>query len=64
MPHVADLVLVERALKLAGISGGATVHASDPDRQTKVRAMRDQQLTFLVTTTILERGVTFPGSRS
>lgn len=61
VPHVADLVLVERALKLAGISGGATVHASDPERQAKVQAMRDQHLTFLVTATILERGVTFPG---
>ena len=38
-----------------------TVHASDPDRLDKVQAMRDHQLAFLVTTTILERGVTFPG---
>ena len=38
----------------------ATVHAQDPDRKSKVMAMRRQELDFLVTTTILERGVTFP----
>ena len=38
-----------------------TVHASDPQRLQKVQAMRERQLSFLVTTTILERGVTFPG---
>ena len=38
-----------------------TVHASDPQRLQKVQAMRERQLSFLVTTTIIERGVTFPG---
>jgi competence protein ComFA len=38
-----------------------TVHASDPLRQEKVQAMREQKYLFLVTTSILERGVTFPG---
>lgn len=37
----------------------ATVYGDDPDRQTKVQAFRDQQVQVLLTTTILERGVTF-----
>lgn len=38
-----------------------SVHAEDPDRKEKVIRMRKRQITLLVTTTILERGVTFPG---
>ncbi|UOQ94405.1 DEAD/DEAH box helicase family protein [Halobacillus shinanisalinarum] len=37
-----------------------SVHAEDPEREEKVRAFRDQAYRILVTTTILERGVTFP----
>lgn len=37
-----------------------TVHAEDPERKEKVQRMRDKKLPMLVTTTILERGVTFP----
>lgn len=37
-----------------------SVHSSDALRKEKVQAMRDQKLDFLITTTILERGVTFP----
>lgn len=36
------------------------VHASDENREEKVQAFRDKQYQILVTTTILERGVTFP----
>ncbi|WP_019153849.1 DEAD/DEAH box helicase [Robertmurraya massiliosenegalensis] len=36
------------------------VHAEDPERKTKVQFMRDKKIPILVTTTILERGVTFP----
>lgn len=36
------------------------VHAEDSDREEKVNLFRRKQLTILVTTTILERGVTFP----
>nr|WP_144541139.1 DEAD/DEAH box helicase [Cytobacillus oceanisediminis] len=36
------------------------VHAEDPDRKGKVQAMRDKEIPMLLTTTILERGVTFP----
>ncbi|MBU5224822.1 DNA/RNA helicase, partial [Vibrio cholerae] len=36
------------------------VHAEDPDRKEKVQKMRNKEVDLLVTTTILERGVTFP----
>lgn len=36
------------------------VHAEDPDRKEKVKAMRNKEIPLLITTTILERGVTFP----
>lgn len=37
----------------------ATLHAKDSHRQKKVQAFRQQAIQLLVTTTILERGVTF-----
>lgn len=39
---------------------GTSVYAADPRRKEKVMAMRKHQVQYLVTTTILERGVTFP----
>jgi len=36
------------------------VHAEDPQRKEKVQAMRNKEIPILLTTTILERGVTFP----
>jgi competence protein ComFA len=36
------------------------VHAEDPDRKEKVQLLRKKELALLLTTTILERGVTFP----
>lgn len=38
-----------------------SVHAEDPDRKEKVLRMRKKENPLLLTTTILERGVTFPG---
>ena len=38
----------------------SAVHASDPDREGKVMSFRDKTLKVILTTTILERGVTFP----
>lgn len=35
------------------------VHSQDEDRKEKVLSMREESLDFLITTTILERGVTF-----
>ncbi|WP_432418783.1 DEAD/DEAH box helicase [Cytobacillus spongiae] len=37
-----------------------SVHAEDPDRKEKVNKMRNKEISLLLTTTILERGVTFP----
>lgn len=37
-----------------------SVHAEDPDRKKKVQNMRDNKIPILLTTSILERGVTFP----
>ncbi|MCQ6277124.1 DEAD/DEAH box helicase [Bacillus sp. V3B] len=36
------------------------VHSEDPKRKEKVQAMRQKEIPLLLTTTILERGVTFP----
>ncbi|GAP00976.1 putative ATP-dependent DNA helicase/translocase [Fructobacillus fructosus] len=41
-------------------SNGTTVHANDPDRLKKVADMRAGHYRYLVSTTILERGVTLP----
>ncbi|WP_143462926.1 DEAD/DEAH box helicase [Levilactobacillus enshiensis] len=60
VPHVLDLKPVAQALQRAGVTGGITVHAADGERAAKVQAMRDRTIPFLITTTILERGVTFP----
>lgn len=49
--------------KLAAILSNSTtmaVHASDHDREEKVQQFREKRFQILVTTTILERGVTFP----
>lgn len=54
------------AAKLASDQGGEEeksvcyVHASDPEREEKVKQFRERKIMILVTTTILERGVTFP----
>ena len=38
----------------------STVHAADKDREEKVQAFRNRETAIILTTTILERGVTFP----
>jgi competence protein ComFA len=58
-PHIR---LMEKALPIlrrlnANIEA---VHAEDPDRKEKVLKMRAKEIPLLLTTTILERGVTFP----
>lgn len=63
VPRISDLGPLKTILQrvLPHSVKFATVYSNDPDRLTKVQAMRDHQYLFLVTTTILERGVTFPG---
>uniref|UniRef100_C5D870 Helicase domain protein n=1 Tax=Geobacillus sp. (strain WCH70) TaxID=471223 RepID=C5D870_GEOSW len=59
VPHIDELEQVVRILKQLDerIEG---VHAEDPKRAEKVQAFRDGRIPLLVTTTILERGVTVP----
>ncbi|QCJ44124.1 DEAD/DEAH box helicase [Bacillus sp. S3] len=58
-PHIP---LMEKALHILRqfASNIEAVHAEDPDRKNKVQKMRAKEIPLLLTTTILERGVTFP----
>jgi competence protein ComFA len=58
-PHIA---LMEKALPILRQLDPKveTVHAEDPERKEKVQRMRNNEVPLLLTTTILERGVTFP----
>ncbi|WP_010631870.1 DEAD/DEAH box helicase [Sporolactobacillus vineae] len=61
VPSVALCLKLTGLIQKAGLSPSAGVHAQDPDRHEKVTAFREGRLRILVTTTILERGVTVPG---
>jgi competence protein ComFA len=58
-PHIP---LMEKALPILSqyAPNIEAVHAEDPDRKEKVQKMRSKGIPLLLTTTILERGVTFP----
>lgn len=56
IPLYLEALKKEPTLKNIKMAG---VHAADPDRLDKVQNFREQKLQLLVTTTILERGVTF-----
>ncbi|MCL6574079.1 MAG: DEAD/DEAH box helicase [Bacillus sp. (in: Bacteria)] len=58
-PHIP---LMEKALPILRTYAPTieAVHAEDPDRKEKVQKMRAKEIPLLLTTTILERGVTFP----
>lgn len=58
-PHIP---LMEKALPILRqfAPNIEAVHAEDPDRKEKVQKMRSKEIPLLLTTTILERGVTFP----
>ncbi|NLS38215.1 DEAD/DEAH box helicase [Fructobacillus tropaeoli] len=60
VPRVKDLVRVFDYLQRFQTIKGTTVHAADPDRAEKVRDLRSGAYRYLITTTILERGVTLP----
>ncbi|KRL80046.1 DEAD/DEAH box helicase [Secundilactobacillus paracollinoides] len=61
VPHIADLAPIAAAIEAQFANEKAvTVYSADPERHVKVQQMRDGQIDFLLTTTILERGVTFP----
>ncbi|MFT9097224.1 DEAD/DEAH box helicase [Liquorilactobacillus sp.] len=52
-------IVIEKFIK--GRCVGETVFSADKERIEKVQKMRDGDFQYLVTTTILERGVTFAG---
>lgn len=58
-PHIS---LMEKALPILHRldTNMEAVHAEDPRRKEKMQQMRRKELSLLLTTTILERGVTFP----
>ena len=61
VPKLALLAPVLQLVQtLVPALNGTTVHASDPLRLDKVRLLRQEKYRYLVTTTILERGVTLP----
>jgi competence protein ComFA len=58
-----NIKLMQKAMPIFQAIGDVTmdsVHAGDPDRKAKVEKMRSKETQILLTTTILERGVTFP----
>lgn len=59
LPHIK---LMEKALPLFRKLHPdiEAVHSEDPNRKEKVGSMRERKIPLLLTTTILERGVTFP----
>lgn len=60
MPHIGLMEELENWLhQLYPELSFTSVSAEDPNRVDKVKAMRQEKYRFLITTTILERGVTF-----
>ena len=61
VPNIKWMLIFEEHLKnLYPDLNFASVSSTDPQRKEKVLAMRAKEYDFLITTTILERGVTFP----
>ncbi|HHW36001.1 MAG TPA: DEAD/DEAH box helicase [Bacillales bacterium] len=61
VPHITTLNEVVPILKKINPSIEG-VHSEDPNRKQKVQAFREGTIPILVTTTILERGVTVPNT--
>ncbi|UOQ48313.1 DEAD/DEAH box helicase family protein [Gracilibacillus caseinilyticus] len=51
---------IARMKTVAPFFQAVSVHADDPERKEKIAQFRKKEIDILVTTTILERGVTFP----
>ena len=61
VPRIKDAIRVQQIIQESNIKmTGEYVYANDEKRQEKIQKMRNQQIDYLVTTTILERGVTLP----
>ena len=60
-PNIEWMINFEKTLrKLYPSLPFELVHSQDPERKDKIMKMRENKLQCLLTTTILERGVTFP----
>lgn len=61
VPNIKWMLQLEKKLREVFVREPfECVYSSDPDRKKKVQVMRENNLSFLISTTILERGVTFP----
>ncbi|WP_461213244.1 helicase-related protein [Lacticaseibacillus sp. GG6-2] len=60
VPEIAWVPILQTQLQAKLAVPVAGVHASDPERADKVAAFRRGDIQLLITTTILERGVTIP----
>lgn len=61
IPNIAWMMKFEAVLKKEfPDTPFVAVHSTDPKREEKVMQMRQEKVAFILTTTILERGVTFP----
>lgn len=57
IPHLSKFIQNQNTIINNGVS---SVHAEDVDREEKINLFRKKKIMILLTTTILERGVTFP----
>lgn len=64
VPHVSDTLVVYDILRqyFADDKCACAVHAADPERDRKKLAFQKGPVPFLVTTTIMERGITVPNA--
>lgn len=62
VPTINECVFIEEAVKKITVKS-ASVHSQDPLRHEKVSAFRNSDIQVLITTTILERGVTISNSQ-
>ncbi|WP_256941184.1 DEAD/DEAH box helicase [Bacillus sp. EAC] len=62
IPTIKECTYIEEAVKEVTVKT-ASVHSQDPFRHEKVSAFRNGEIQVLITTTILERGVTITNSQ-
>lgn len=56
-PTIAEAETVYRILRVF-VKNGAVVHSKREDREKSIKSLREGELSYLVTTSVLERGVT------
>lgn len=61
VPRIEDAIKIHQVLQSENLKiRGEFVYASDESRQEKITKMRNHEIDYLITTTILERGVNLP----